>query len=108
MAPAHLFPSAFALTDLERFYREVRQTSERLGAPLSDADAMVQSMPDASPAKWRLAHTTWFFEAMVLSPHLKGYEPAARAGTRATRISSILGLSPMSRGSGFVFLQTRL
>jgi hypothetical protein len=44
MAPAHLFQSALALTDLARFYREVRQTSERLGEPLSDADATVQSM----------------------------------------------------------------
>ncbi|MBB5701236.1 hypothetical protein FHS76_001085 [Ochrobactrum daejeonense] len=39
MAPAHLFQSALALTDLEQFYREVRQTSEALREPLSDADA---------------------------------------------------------------------
>ena len=75
MAPAHLFQSALALSDLERFYGEVRHMSERLGEPLSDAYATVQSTPDASPAKWHLAHATWFFEAMVLSPHLKGYRP---------------------------------
>jgi hypothetical protein len=48
-------------------YRQVRQRSLELAAPLSAEDAMVQSMDDASPAKWHLAHTTWFFEQFVLS-----------------------------------------
>ena len=53
--------------DLAARYREVRATTERLCAPLETEDYVVQSMPDASPAKWHLAHTTWFFETFVLA-----------------------------------------
>jgi ergothioneine biosynthesis protein EgtB len=54
-------------------YSKVRQLSERLAAPLSAEDQCIQSMPDASPTKWHLAHTTWFFETLILEPHNAGY-----------------------------------
>jgi ergothioneine biosynthesis protein EgtB len=54
-------------------YRRIRETSVALSAPLSAEDCAIQSMPDASPVKWHLAHTTWFFETFVLQPHVPGY-----------------------------------
>jgi ergothioneine biosynthesis protein EgtB len=52
---------------LARFYGDVRRLSVAIAEPLSAEDQQIQSMPDASPVKWHLAHTTWFFEKMVLS-----------------------------------------
>src|SRR5260221_2869711 len=54
-------------------YRQVRQGSLSLAAPLTAEDQGAQSMPDASPTKWHLAHTTWFFETFVLVPHQADY-----------------------------------
>ena len=54
-------------------YQQVRQISEKICQPLAIEDYPIQSMPDVSPPKWHLAHTTWFFETFVLLPHLPGY-----------------------------------
>ncbi len=54
-------------------YDQVRASSVALAAPLSAEDQGVQSMPDTSPTKWHLAHTSWFFEAVVLQPHAEGH-----------------------------------
>ncbi|MXO87868.1 ergothioneine biosynthesis protein EgtB [Alteraurantiacibacter aestuarii] len=61
------------MPDLAHSFLATRAMSEALCAPLSEADATIQSMDDASPAKWHLAHVTWFWETFLLRDHLPGY-----------------------------------
>src|SRR3954471_11356766 len=68
-------PSRAALQDR---FASIRARSLALAAPLSPEDQCVQPMPDASPTKWHLAHTSWFFEAVVLCAHRGGYKPYDR------------------------------
>jgi ergothioneine biosynthesis protein EgtB len=56
-------------------YERVRSFSEELCEPLETEDFVIQSMPDVSPTRWHLAHTTWFFETFVLKPRRPAYEP---------------------------------
>ncbi|HEV2365012.1 MAG TPA: ergothioneine biosynthesis protein EgtB [Caulobacteraceae bacterium] len=76
-APALLVANARADDEpaegLAERYLKVRRRSLEVAAPLSPEDQVVQAMEDASPTKWHLAHTTWFFETFLLTPHLGGY-----------------------------------
>ena len=63
-----------ANTGLSARFEAIRAATLALTAPLSPEDLMVQSCPEASPAKWHLAHTTWFFETFVLREFLPGYK----------------------------------
>lgn len=66
--------SATASSLAER-YRRVRQWTEDLCAPLAPEDHVIQSMPDASPTRWHLAHTSWFFETFICKPFIPDYQP---------------------------------
>jgi len=67
-------PIANAMASLRDRIMEIRSTSLRITQSLSAEDQMLQSMPEASPTKWHLAHTTWFFETFILLPHLPNYK----------------------------------
>ena len=76
LAAADLAPHKLA----QRYY-SIRGVTRALARPLSAEDCALQSMPDASPVKWHLAHTTWFFETFILEPGVRGYrvfDPAFR------------------------------
>jgi ergothioneine biosynthesis protein EgtB len=78
--PAAVDTGAAEIPDRSRAYwlkafRAVRAETERRASFLSPEDQVVQSMPDASPAKWHRAHVTWFFEQFLLRPHVPSYRP---------------------------------
>src|ERR1700761_1535200 len=69
-----LIAQSAAATLLARF-RSVRSATMQFCSPLTPEDMMVQSCPEASPIKWHLAHTSWFFETFVLSEFVAAYQP---------------------------------
>ncbi len=79
LKPVLSFPAGQAAEprsdSLSRRYAAVRAQTELLTSSLTAEDQMVQSCPEASPVKWHLAHTTWFFETFILAPHAAAYRP---------------------------------
>jgi ergothioneine biosynthesis protein EgtB len=74
-SPSPLLASTYDPDTLATQYLQVRQFTEKLCQPLTTEDYVIQSMPDVSPTKWHLAHTSWFFETFVLIPAEVGYRP---------------------------------
>jgi ergothioneine biosynthesis protein EgtB len=68
-------PESIEQADLADRYPQVRGDTETLAQGLSAEDCALQSMPDASPVKWHMAHTTWFFETFLLERHAQNHEP---------------------------------
>src|SRR5262245_34807687 len=60
---------------LAQQFRKVREQTEHLCEALVNEDYVIQSMPEASPVKWHLAHTSWFFETFVLAEAIPDYRP---------------------------------
>ncbi len=73
--PTHLAPKHSRSAELLDRFRTVRAATMAFCSPLSPEDMMVQSCAEASPVKWHLAHTSWFFETFVLSEFVAGYQP---------------------------------
>ena len=72
--PSLFSDSGSLAQDLVEAFLAVRNETERRAAPLTPEDQLIQSMPDASPAKWHRAHTTWFFEQFLLGEHCAGLQ----------------------------------
>lgn len=66
---------SLSVSEVRKRFEDVRRTTLELCAPLDPADCEPQSMPECSPTKWHLAHTTWFFEVFVLEPFEERYRP---------------------------------
>lgn len=76
--PANPAADPRTTAELIERYRETRSFTERMCDPMEIEDYVIQSMPDVSPTKWHLAHTTWFFETFILSNNYPHYQPLYR------------------------------